>query len=656
MVINDGVKPRKGLYIYSMADLMHSDTPHSSGKRWVQPSLSRDFAVLAAAILFITLLISALVTWLTYQRHVERISTELHNETLRVEATLESQITAAGYLLEAIGRQITINEAVTAPNIAKMLQAYAVGNPKYALWSWVDTQGTLVASSNYGVLDKPVRVQDRDYVSASITEPGVIHIGTPIEGRVSQRWVIPVGMGVTDTTGRLTGVLAASLDINTITEQISSLVKRDGVSFAVYSRDFTPLTFVPENAALPASRLPVAQLKEINTLDKPSGLLSKTGLFSGDDGFAYYLASETYPYVIIVGYDPQASDMAMRSMLWPRLVQLLVVAVFLLALLGIIRSRFITPAVELEKACNRLARGEAYDIPARTGSQEIEQLSWQISRVARRLDERNRLEEELRSKIGLLQHRYHHLHMEMRQRAMLLAGLLGEYKQSLRSINGYAQVMKDQLYGPLENKKYRQYAADIHQSGTTLELMIRKLIALSRVDATAFTSRAESVPLGDALEKALQFTQLPEAEYVTDLPMIRLHTAPELQNVVVQADGVHLRQGLSYLLLYLASAMPDPHMHAALRLMSAAKGEAQPVLLLGEVAENLSDDHLREALSQPLPMVGEGEQALPALQLSLAQAVLASQKIQLGLIGLETGGLCGVLAFAPSDVVIQDQP
>ena len=74
-----------------------------------------------------------------------------------------------------------------------------------------------------------------------------MQIGRPIEGRVSGRWVIPVAMGLTDYTGKFIGTILISIDINELTEQISTLVKRDGISFAIISKTLIPLTQVSDD-------------------------------------------------------------------------------------------------------------------------------------------------------------------------------------------------------------------------------------------------------------------------------------------------------------------------------------------------------------------------------------------------------------------------
>lgn len=618
---------------------------------WAQPSLSRDFALLSAAIVFIMVLISAWVTWITYVKHSERIVFELEKETARIERTLASELSNTGYMLTGIGRQIVNTQPRNVNDIAQILQSFAKGNPIFALWSWSDPKMNVLASSSTGVLDEPVDVSDRDYVYRSVAEPWVMHIGVPTEGRVSGRWIIPIGLGISDNTGKYLGTLGASIDVGVLSTQISHLVKRDGISFAVYSKSFVPLTIQGDDNMFPAEAMPMDRLRMLDTTRSSRGLISQGGLFSGNDLYSYYLISADYPYIIVVAYDNVVSDSAIRSLLWPRLTQIAVVAGFLLAFLGIIRSRVIKPVVELSAITNQVAGGGQYRPLSKAGPLEIEQLSYQVRRIGDYLHERKLVEQELLGKLGTLQRQYQRAQAEVRQRAALLSGLLGEYKQSLRSINGYAQVMKDQLYGPLENKKYKQYAADIHQSGTTLELMVRKLIALSRVDAAAVLPREETMTLFAAAERAKVFAVEGAQEAGGAPPVIQLDL-DDAEEWKLRADGAHVRQGIGYALLYkLAARTEGQALHIHCRTIAMGKADHQSVLLIGygdgaapADADILTAlDGARDQVLSPPAENGTFEQ----LHLFLAQAMLQWQRMPVALVRADGGSWLAI--GLPSD-------
>jgi hypothetical protein len=367
---------------------------------WSQPSLSRDFSILAGVILFVLVVLSAWITWSTYTAQSSRISEDLQKEATRIDNTLARELKNAEFLLHAISKQVANIPPNNTTAIARLLQAYQEPGGVVAMWAWTNANQELAVSSNLGVLEKPVNVADREHIQKAVAEPGQVQISGPIAGRVSKRWVIPISIGITDDTGKQTGVLAASIDIGVITEELSYIVKREGVSFAVISKSLIQLTEVSETPDFVDTYFPKAMLESINIKTAPSGIVSRSKLFSSDQIYAYYQVSTRYPYILLVGYDSGYSDNAIRTQLLPRLLQIGSIAVFLIMFLWIVRVRILKPIVTLETIAADLTRGKPYTHDALRGPVEIDSLATQIAKVSDFILERERLETELRDKLN----------------------------------------------------------------------------------------------------------------------------------------------------------------------------------------------------------------------------------------------------------------
>ncbi len=367
---------------------------------WSQPSLSRDFAILAGVILFVLVVLSAWITWSTYTAQSQRIMDDLQKEATRIDNTLARELRSTEFLLKAIGKQISSIPPNDTRAIARILQSYNEPGGIVAIWAWTNANQELAVSSNIGVLDKPVDVSDREHIQKAFAEPSQVQISGPIAGRVSKRWVIPISMGITDDTGKLIGVLAASADIGVITDELSYIVKHEGVSFAVISKSLTQLTEVSNTPNFVDTYFPRTLLESINTKKEPSGMVSRGGLFGNDTIYAYYQTSMRYPYVLLVGYDSNYSDDAIRRHLSPRLLQIGTVAIFLLIFLWLVRIRVLKPIVELEKITADLTRGKPYTHDEPRGPVEIDALAIQIAKVSDFIVERERLEHELHDKLN----------------------------------------------------------------------------------------------------------------------------------------------------------------------------------------------------------------------------------------------------------------
>src|SRR6185436_16072587 len=70
-----------------------------------------------------------------------------------------------------------------------------------------------------------------------------------------------------------------------------------------------------------------------------------------------------------------------------------------------------------------------------------------------------------------------------RAKTQFLATMSHELRTPLNAIIGFSEVMKAEIMGPLGTPGYRDYAADIHGSGTFLLSIINELLDLSLIDS-----------------------------------------------------------------------------------------------------------------------------------------------------------------------------
>lgn len=472
---------------------------------WAQPSLSRDFALLSAAVLFLLFLISAWVTYTTYARYAEGIAGELEKEAMRTERTLATQMENANYLLTALGKQIVIDTDHSPVRLAQILKSFDSKGYIYTLFSWDNPEQQVIVSSNKGVLDKPVDVSDREYVKKAFADPWKMQISRPIEGRVSGRWIIPVAMGLTDYTGKFIGTIMISIDINTLAEQISRMIKRDGISFAIVSKTLMPLVQVSDDKNFVDNNFPAQKLVNVNFSKNPSGLISQGSSFWGTGSYAYYRVSEDYPYIVLLGYDMRYSDASVRSMLCSRLVQMLVMAAFFVLLLWIIRARMIKPVLDMTAIAAGVARGEVCASLPGGGPVEMEELAAQLRRISEYIEENKRIEDELRNKMFMFKKAKEQAELDKRSKTEFMAYVCQEMRTPLNNIIGAAQVMKDQLYGPIENRKYRQYASDIYATGNQLLDATQDVLTQSKAETDYIELVEKPVDVQAAINRALRF-------------------------------------------------------------------------------------------------------------------------------------------------------
>ncbi|MEQ8164888.1 MAG: ATP-binding protein, partial [Alphaproteobacteria bacterium] len=91
-----------------------------------------------------------------------------------------------------------------------------------------------------------------------------------------------------------------------------------------------------------------------------------------------------------------------------------------------------------------------------------------------------------------------------------LANTSHELRTPLNAIIGFSELMKDEHMGPLD-RKYRQYADDIHESGRHLLSVINDILDLAKIEADRMDVDAERVDLRAVWNTALRMVA-PRAE------------------------------------------------------------------------------------------------------------------------------------------------
>lgn len=516
-----------------------------------QPSLSRDFTLLSVIIIIMLLLVSLWVAVETTQNFRRDVYKRMETESLRLDRALIVEIENASYILESVGRQIQATSAEDHEGIAQLFFSFAkTEGPKRSIFSWVTREQMLTVSSNLGVLSKPIDVSDRDYMKKSIAEPWKVHIGRPIDGRLSGKWVLPLSLGLTDSNGTYAGTVIVALDSEKLADDIGRTLKDSGVRFAITN---TALTLLTQNDAAQQFFTSTFDLKRLSQLDfgtEPSGTYTSGSLFDGEKGYAYYERSSQYPYIIFLGLDPARTQADLRKQLVPRLVQLFVIALFLLFVLYTVRRRIIQPVMGLTAQTARIVRGERYDEEATAGPMEIELLSHEIKRLYDYIEERRRIEAELRLKNAELNRIKEAAQLTNQVKAEFFAYVGEQLSEPTEMILEQIETIKDQQFGPLGSPIYGQHAYEVYEHAQQLMAMLADVKAISEAETGLLALAETDIDLGFILQKTLRiFRDKSQIDVQLDVPagLPRLRgdelRLKQLVLNILQASARHLNPG-----------------------------------------------------------------------------------------------------------------
>jgi PAS domain S-box-containing protein len=74
-------------------------------------------------------------------------------------------------------------------------------------------------------------------------------------------------------------------------------------------------------------------------------------------------------------------------------------------------------------------------------------------------------------------------------KSQFLANMSHELRTPLNAIIGFSEIIKDELFGGIEEQRYRAYADDIHRSGGHLLQLINDILDLTKIDAGKYQLR-----------------------------------------------------------------------------------------------------------------------------------------------------------------------
>ena len=93
-------------------------------------------------------------------------------------------------------------------------------------------------------------------------------------------------------------------------------------------------------------------------------------------------------------------------------------------------------------------------------------------------------------------------------KSRFLATMSHELRTPLNAVLGFSEVMKDEILGPLQNATYKEYADNIHTSGSHLLNLINEILDLSRIEAGKYELNEKNILLADIIDDSIGLLKL----------------------------------------------------------------------------------------------------------------------------------------------------
>jgi two-component system cell cycle sensor histidine kinase PleC len=94
-----------------------------------------------------------------------------------------------------------------------------------------------------------------------------------------------------------------------------------------------------------------------------------------------------------------------------------------------------------------------------------------------------------------------------RAKSTFLANMSHELRTPLNAVIGFSEIMAKELFGPLPNAQYKQYASDIFESGNHLLDLINDILDMAKIEANKLTLTPRPLDPMVAIEQAVRLTK-----------------------------------------------------------------------------------------------------------------------------------------------------
>jgi PAS domain S-box-containing protein len=175
-----------------------------------------------------------------------------------------------------------------------------------------------------------------------------------------------------------------------------------------------------------------------------------------------------------------------------------------------------------------------------------------------------------------------------RQKSEFLAKVSHELRTPLNAIMGFAEIMRDERLGPINNPRYLGYLRDIHHSGQLLLSLINDLLDLSKVEAGKLELKFTNVDVARVIERC---TSLMEPAAQAARVAVAIEIAPDLPAIV--ADERSLEQ---IVLNLLSNAVKYTGPGGRVRVVAAMNAQGGVDLSVQDTGIGMTQADLRLAL------------------------------------------------------------
>ncbi len=359
-------------------------------------------------------------------------------------------------------------------------------------------------------------------------------------------------VAVAELAGR-GGVVVADIDLSFITEVIERA--RIGTTGYAYAVDSSGELVTHPDVNLVLKHTNFSSLPQVRTALRTSANAAADAVTIGRDPdgtkvLSAYRTIDSLGWRVFVEEPLSDAFAPLESAIWRTALLLFTFLLLAVATAVLLARRLVRPIESIQVAAARIGSG-ALDQRIEVASRDelgaladefnrmAEQLGTSYAELEHKVEERTR---ELATALEELDEKTRELEAASLHKIAFLANMSHELRTPLNAILGFSQVLREGLFGEL-NEKQREYVEDILSSGHHLLSLINDVLDLSKVEAGQIELEIAPFSLRNALESGVVMVRERAAR---DGVRIELSAVPDVD--VVAGDQRRVRQVIFNLL------------------------------------------------------------------------------------------------------------
>ena len=325
-------------------------------------SLSSDYFIYAGFILAITIFSSIYSAIKLYNAQQNNLNNKLESQAQLIDTHISDYIKYVSHIVEDKGYKIALTEG-NLKNIEYIFKrnfffpVTKSGLKKKAfIWphfSWIDNQRNILAKSEYGILQSPIKIDNSQHLYLSTVDHWQLHLSDPYQNPISEKVFIDATLGVADIENeKYIGSIATKFNIKKIINNINSGIDNN-IEYLILSEDFKSI--IDSKASLTTSDFFAHKLIDIVTTNTNS-IFTQPIEFQNNT-YKLYKKSEQYPFIILTGYNAELTNKQFLTNIFKRIFELFSASFLVLAILFLQRQRIIRPINKLANIARKIASG-----------------------------------------------------------------------------------------------------------------------------------------------------------------------------------------------------------------------------------------------------------------------------------------------------------